>query len=101
KKMFAVFDESGIFIAACWHRFVLLACDMCIIFSPCTKFMKLRAKYPLALLDHLISVLGENGGCAYDIRCAFAKTLANSSLGPLCRQPQFTDDGRCFSQACS
>lgn len=28
KKMFAVFDESGIFIAACRHRFVLLACNM-------------------------------------------------------------------------
>jgi hypothetical protein len=28
KKMFLVFDESGIFIAACRHRFVLLACDM-------------------------------------------------------------------------
>ncbi|KAG1724147.1 uncharacterized protein EDB91DRAFT_1239995 [Suillus paluster] len=28
KKMFSVFDESGIFIAACRHRFVLLACDM-------------------------------------------------------------------------
>ncbi|KAG1771089.1 hypothetical protein EV702DRAFT_1181517 [Suillus placidus] len=26
--MFSVFDESGIFIAACRHRFVLLACDM-------------------------------------------------------------------------
>jgi hypothetical protein len=28
KKMFSVFDESGIFIAACRHRFVVLACDM-------------------------------------------------------------------------
>jgi hypothetical protein len=28
KKMFSVFDESGIFIAACCHRFILLACDM-------------------------------------------------------------------------
>jgi hypothetical protein len=28
KRMFSVFDESGIFIAACRHRFVLLACDM-------------------------------------------------------------------------
>lgn len=36
----------------------------------------------MALLDHLMSVLGENGACAYDIGCAFAKTLANSSLGP-------------------
>jgi hypothetical protein len=28
KKMFSVFDESRIFIAACRHRFVILACDM-------------------------------------------------------------------------
>ncbi|KAG0693652.1 hypothetical protein DFH29DRAFT_1007058 [Suillus ampliporus] len=28
KKMFSVFDESGIFIAACRHHFVLLVCDM-------------------------------------------------------------------------
>jgi hypothetical protein len=28
KKMFLVFHESGIFIAACRHCFVLLACDM-------------------------------------------------------------------------
>lgn len=28
KKMFKVFDESGIFIACCRHRFVLVACDM-------------------------------------------------------------------------
>jgi hypothetical protein len=28
KKMFSVFDESGIFIAACRHRFMLVACDM-------------------------------------------------------------------------
>jgi hypothetical protein len=41
-----------------------------------------RAKYPLALLNHLMSVFGEKGGCAYDIGCAFSKTLGNSSLGP-------------------
>jgi hypothetical protein len=28
KKMFLVFDELGIFIAACCHWFVLVACDM-------------------------------------------------------------------------
>jgi hypothetical protein len=28
KKMFALFEESGIFIASCRHRLVLLACDM-------------------------------------------------------------------------
>ena len=28
KKTFSVFEESGIFLATCRHRFVLLACDM-------------------------------------------------------------------------
>ncbi|KAG2055401.1 hypothetical protein BDR06DRAFT_981977 [Suillus hirtellus] len=28
KKMFSVFHESGIFIAACCHHFILLACNM-------------------------------------------------------------------------
>ena len=28
KKMFALFDKSGIFIATCRHRFFLLGCDM-------------------------------------------------------------------------
>ncbi|KIK73395.1 hypothetical protein PAXRUDRAFT_41428, partial [Paxillus rubicundulus Ve08.2h10] len=38
--------------------------------------------YPLAIVDRLLSVYGANGGCAYDIGCAFAKTVNNSSLGP-------------------
>ncbi len=39
KRMFALFEESGIFIASCRHRLVLLACDMiksgelCVFFS--------------------------------------------------------------------
>ncbi|KAG2369623.1 hypothetical protein BDR07DRAFT_1266912 [Suillus spraguei] len=73
KKMFSVFDESGIFIAACRHRFVVLACDM-------IQSGEL-AKYPLAIIDKLLAVYGKNGGCAYDIGCAFSKTLTNSSLG--------------------
>jgi len=28
KKMFALFDETGIFLACCHHRFALLICDM-------------------------------------------------------------------------
>ncbi|KAG2108919.1 uncharacterized protein F5147DRAFT_576382 [Suillus discolor] len=73
KQMFAIFDESGIFIAACRHQFVLLACDM-------VKSGEL-AKYPLAIIERLLTVYGQNGACAYDISCAFAKTLANSMLG--------------------
>ncbi|KAG2155230.1 uncharacterized protein EDB93DRAFT_1239162 [Suillus bovinus] len=64
KRMFSVFDESGIFIAACRHWFILLACDM-------VKSGEL-AKYPLAVVDQLLMVYGKNGGCA------FAKTLGNS-----------------------
>ena len=28
KKSFAIFEESGIFLATCQHHLVLLACDM-------------------------------------------------------------------------
>lgn len=28
KKTHSVFEETGIFVASCRHRFVLLACDM-------------------------------------------------------------------------
>ncbi|KAG1789934.1 uncharacterized protein HD556DRAFT_1243055 [Suillus plorans] len=81
KKMFSVFDESGIFIAACRHRFVVLACDM-------IRSGEL-AKYPLAIIDKLLAVYGKNGGCAYDIGCTFSKTLTNSSLGMRARELDF------------
>ncbi|KAG1835964.1 hypothetical protein DFJ58DRAFT_670120, partial [Suillus subalutaceus] len=66
KHMFSVFDESRIFIAACRHRFILLACDM-------VKSGEL-AKYPLAIIDHLLGVYGKNGGITYNIGCTFSKT---------------------------
>ncbi|KAG2738191.1 hypothetical protein P692DRAFT_201842827 [Suillus brevipes Sb2] len=72
--MFAVSDVSGIFIAACQHQFILLACDM-------IKSGEL-AKYPLEIVNKLLTIYGKNGGCAYNISCIFAKTLGNSSLGP-------------------
>ncbi|KAI5994654.1 hypothetical protein EDD15DRAFT_2165647 [Pisolithus albus] len=70
KRMFSMFHETGIFIASCHHRFVLL-------FSH-----TICAKYPLAVISKLMSVYSKNGGCAYDIGCAFSTTLRNSSLGP-------------------
>ncbi|KAG0696141.1 hypothetical protein DFH29DRAFT_984721 [Suillus ampliporus] len=72
--MFLIFDESGIFITACHHLFILLACDM-------VKIGEL-AKHPLAIIDHLLNVYGKNGGITYNIGCTFYKTLGNSSLGP-------------------
>ncbi|KAI5994436.1 hypothetical protein EDD15DRAFT_2387767 [Pisolithus albus] len=77
KKTFDVFEESGIFIATCRHRFILLACDM-------IKSGEL-AKYPLAMINCLASAYGPNGACAYDIGCAFAKTASTSSIGPRIR----------------
>ncbi|KAG2052120.1 hypothetical protein BDR06DRAFT_865872, partial [Suillus hirtellus] len=74
KCMFSVFDESRIFIAACRHWFILLVCDM----VKSGEF----SKYLLAILDHLLNVYSKNGGVAYDIGCAFSKTLNNSHLGP-------------------
>lgn len=45
-------------------------------------FTDIRAKYPLAIIDKLLTVYGTNGECAYDIGCAFTKTLGNSTIGP-------------------
>ena len=81
KKMFSMFAESGIFIASCRHRFVLLACNMIrsgeLYIVPFTWLSLYwctlsSAKYPLAILSKLLSVYGKNGGCAYDIGCAFS-----------------------------
>ncbi|KIM59580.1 hypothetical protein SCLCIDRAFT_125876 [Scleroderma citrinum Foug A] len=73
KKTFSVFEESGIFLATCRHCFVLLTCDM-------VKSGEL-AKYPLAMVNCLLSVYGPNGGCTYDIGCAFNKTVNMSTIG--------------------
>ena len=88
KRMFALFEESGIFIASCRHRLVLLACDMiksgelCVFcsFLYSSFLSKFSAKYGLAIVNRLIDVFGTKIGCAYDIGCAFSKTLENSSL---------------------
>ncbi|KAI9572211.1 hypothetical protein HD554DRAFT_2015695 [Boletus coccyginus] len=69
-KTFNVFTESGIFIATCRHRFVLLACDI----------IKSGERIQLAVINRLLSAYGPNGGCAYDIGCAFASTANNSSI---------------------
>ena len=86
--MFAFFDESGIFIASCRHRMVLLVCDMIKSGELYVPFHQScfcpdigpRAKYALAIVDQLIDILGSKIGCAYDIGCAFSKTLESSSL---------------------
>ncbi|KAG9309560.1 hypothetical protein JVU11DRAFT_10539 [Chiua virens] len=74
KKMFAVFQQSGIFIACCHHHLMLLGCDM----INSGELMK----YLLAIVEKLLSVYGCDGAVFYDISCAFSTTLANSCIAP-------------------
>uniref|UniRef100_A0A0W0G254 Uncharacterized protein n=1 Tax=Moniliophthora roreri TaxID=221103 RepID=A0A0W0G254_MONRR len=72
KQMFALFAISGIFVATCCHGHILVLCDM-------THSSESRMKYPLAVINNLIDRFGEDLGVAYDIMCAFFKTLLHSA----------------------
>ncbi|KAG2151616.1 uncharacterized protein EDB93DRAFT_1240001 [Suillus bovinus] len=73
KRMWAIFDETGIFVAACRHGFILWYADM-------IKSGEL-AKYPLAIVAKVLEVIGERTLGAYDIGCGFSSTVRASSLG--------------------
>ncbi|KAI0338442.1 hypothetical protein BDW22DRAFT_1337893, partial [Trametopsis cervina] len=74
KKMWAIFEESGIFACACRHGFVLWVIDMV-----CSGEL---AKYPIAITSKILE-LEEPVLAGYDIGCSFATTISSSSLGPL------------------
>ncbi|KAJ7256399.1 hypothetical protein C8J57DRAFT_946810, partial [Mycena rebaudengoi] len=73
KKMFALFAIAGIFLSVCRHGHVLVMCDM----GRSGELMK----YPLAIVNYLLDMYGEDMALAYDIMCVFFKTLTRSSLG--------------------
>ncbi|KAI9059666.1 hypothetical protein FKP32DRAFT_1614124 [Trametes sanguinea] len=82
KKMWGIFDESGIFASACRHGFILWISDM-------VKSGEL-AKHPLSHVGKAVKVLGARLLIGYDIGCAFCGTIDRSCLGPefrglLCR----------------
>ena len=98
KRMFSIFDEAGIFITCCRHRMVLYACDMIksgeLLLPPVLYWYKcltscFSAKYPLAMVNRLLEDVGNDVGCAYDIGCAFSKTLADSRLGAIVWEKHF------------
>ncbi|EIW79818.1 hypothetical protein CONPUDRAFT_74154 [Coniophora puteana RWD-64-598 SS2] len=74
KKMWGVFDETGIFLAICRHGFSLLVVDM-------VKSGEL-AKYPLAIVERMLEAFGKNLVVGYDIGCKFKTTMKKSRLGP-------------------
>ncbi|KAI0083236.1 hypothetical protein BDY19DRAFT_987949 [Irpex rosettiformis] len=74
KKMWAIFDESGVFAAACCHGFVLWIMDMV-----CSGEL---AKYPFAIVAKTLELLGERPLIGYNVGCTFSVTTERSSLGP-------------------
>ncbi|KAJ3757668.1 hypothetical protein EV360DRAFT_45540 [Lentinula raphanica] len=72
KKMWNVFDESGVFVSACRHGFILWICDM-------VRSREL-AKYPLAMVGKALKTFGPKWVMGYDIGCSFGGTIVSSSL---------------------
>ncbi|KAF8574808.1 hypothetical protein K439DRAFT_1624058 [Ramaria rubella] len=79
KKMWGIYQETGIFLVLCRHGSVLVMCDM-------IRSGEL-AKYPIAIMDHLVNVFSPNIMSRYDIGCSFSGTINNSpKVGPKIRQ---------------
>ncbi|KAK0437474.1 hypothetical protein EV421DRAFT_1907214 [Armillaria borealis] len=72
-KAWGIFDETGIFVCLCRHGFVLLITDMV-----CSGEL---AKYPLAIVDQLLDLYGDDLGIGYDVGCKFGTTVLQSPLG--------------------
>ncbi|KAG0694180.1 hypothetical protein DFH29DRAFT_1083929 [Suillus ampliporus] len=82
KRMWGVYDETGIFIAVCRHGFSLVMADM-------VQSGEL-AKYPLAVVSKLLDTFGSDLGGGCNIGCQFKTTLDNSSLGTCARSLNYT-----------
>ncbi|EIW53126.1 uncharacterized protein TRAVEDRAFT_81512, partial [Trametes versicolor FP-101664 SS1] len=74
KKMWAIFDETGIFASACRHGFILWITDM------------IRSgelfKYPISIVAKALSTLGPRLLIGFDVGCSLSGTIDRSSLGP-------------------
>ncbi|KAG6819116.1 hypothetical protein H0H93_015313 [Arthromyces matolae] len=80
KKMWAIFDESGIFASACRHGFILWIIDM-------VRSGEL-AKYPLAIIAKALEVLPPQFLVGYDIGCILEGTISRSSMASLFEERQ-------------
>ncbi|KAI0083028.1 hypothetical protein BDY19DRAFT_987985 [Irpex rosettiformis] len=74
KKMWGMFDEAGVFAAACRHGLILWVIDMV-----CSGEL---AKYPLAIVSKTLELLGERPLIGYNVGCSFDTTTEKSSLDP-------------------
>ncbi|KAF9487279.1 hypothetical protein BDN71DRAFT_1485354 [Pleurotus eryngii] len=72
KRMWDIFEETGIFACACRHGMIVWLADM--------VHSGELAKYPLAILSKVLDTLGLRILMGYDIGCSFQSTVASSSL---------------------
>ncbi|KAI5988029.1 hypothetical protein EDD15DRAFT_2173014 [Pisolithus albus] len=82
KKIWGVYDETGIFMAVCHHGTCLLIAEM-VQSGEC-------AKYPLATVSKLMAAFSDGLGSGYNIGCQFQTTLATSTLRPQARDLNHT-----------
>ncbi|KIY46236.1 hypothetical protein FISHEDRAFT_75841 [Fistulina hepatica ATCC 64428] len=78
KKMWGIYRETGIFVAACQHGLILWLADM-------IESGEL-AKYLLAITAKILEHLGDKNILAYDIGCTFDGTLSHSLLANLAKE---------------
>ncbi|KAJ7050911.1 hypothetical protein C8F01DRAFT_1212858 [Mycena amicta] len=72
-KMWAVFDQTGIFMCLCRHGFAILIVEL-------IRSGEL-SKYPLAVIEALLDHFGPNTALGYDVGCKIETTIAQSELG--------------------
>ncbi|KAI6142300.1 hypothetical protein EDD17DRAFT_1662346 [Pisolithus thermaeus] len=82
QKMWDVFDESGVFVAVCWHSFCLVIADM--------VQSSEQSKYALVVTLKLLDTFGSDIGGGYNIGCRFKTTLGSSILGECARTLNYT-----------
>ncbi|KZP05572.1 hypothetical protein FIBSPDRAFT_914860 [Athelia psychrophila] len=82
KRMWGIFDETGIFLALCRHGFALVIADM-------VRSGEM-AKYPLSVVAIMLKVFGKDLGGGYDIGCKLKGTLTRSPLAQLVHELNYS-----------
>ena len=98
KKIWAIFDKTGIFLTLCCHGFLLVIADMVQSGELYVSFLLLflllmyaySVKYPWVCVEKLLDAFSEDIGSGFNIGCKFKTTLNNSPLGPRARQLRHT-----------
>jgi len=88
KSMFLKFDETGIFVAICWHGFILTCVDMICsgelwVILPHYHIVLVytyKSKYPLVILCFLLELFSNDQALVYNIGCAFKVTARKNPI---------------------